>query len=308
MRRRHNLQTSPKGKPNAWDLRRLVGSVNQLRFNDSKGELSFFGQKMIILRRDVIRVMRDGLERLVADQAAPFLSYLASGIGIHEGSIFRDSITSTGQEQRAALESLVHSAFEDTNLGLGKVKIRQIDFDKANANVVISNCFEAMENGSSEEPNCMFTSGFLAGLFAEVLDKTVQARETRCISQGQPECEFEISTTEPTEESSDVAEPSKEPTNVKIGQTTKETPSQPAKETSSIPAKPSVEDAKPNMGAAPVNEPKTAPKAMSPVKDQPSQTKSTETNQSDVDAGLERASRIAKRKQGFWEKHFKKKD
>src|SRR3989449_8157747 len=122
LRRRHNLQTSPKGKPNAWDLRRLVGSVNQLRFNDSKGELSFFGQKMIILRRDVIRIMRDGLERLVADQAAPFLSYLASGIGIHEGSIFRDSITSTGEEQRAALESLVHSAFEDTNLGLGKVR------------------------------------------------------------------------------------------------------------------------------------------------------------------------------------------
>src|SRR5207302_1841890 len=108
---------------------------------------------------------------------------------------------------------------------------RQIDFDKANANVVISNCFEAMENGSSEEPNCMFTSGFLAGLFAEVLDKTVQARETRCISQGQPECEFEITSTEPT---------------------TEETV--------------------------------------------------------DVDAGVERASRIAKRKQGFWEKHFKKKD
>jgi predicted hydrocarbon binding protein len=252
--------------------------------------------------------MRDGLERLVADQAAPFLSYLASGIGIHEGSIFRDSITSTGEEQRAALESLVHSAIEDTNLGLGRVKIRKIDFDKANANVAISNCFEAMENGSSEEPNCMFTSGFLAGLFAEVLDKTVQARETRCISQGQPECEFEISTTEPIEETADVKEPSKEPPNVPISQTAKETPSQPAKETSSIPTKPPVDDEKPNKDAAPVNEPKTAPKAMSPVKDQPSQTKPPETNQSDVDAGVERASRIAKRKQGFWEKHLKKKE
>ena len=256
---------------------------------------------MIILRRDVIRVMRDGLERLVADQAAPFLSYLASGIGIHEGSIFRDSITSTGEEQRAALESLVHSAFEDTNLGLGKVKIRKVDFDKANANVVISNCFEAMENGSSEEPNCMFTSGFLAGLFAEVLDKTVQARETRCISQGQPECEFEISTTEPiTEETAAVKEPSNEPM--------KETTNQPPKDTTNVPTKPPVEEAKPTKIMPPVNEPKTAPKAMSPVKDKQSQTRSPETNQTDVDAGVERASRIAKRKQGFWEKHFKKKD
>lgn len=275
--------------------------MNQLRFNDSKGELSFFGQKMIILRRDVIRIMRDGLERLVADQAAPFLSYLASGIGIHEGSIFRDSITSTGEDQRAALESLVHSAFEDTNLGLGKVKIRKIDFDKANANIVISNCFEAMENGSSEEPNCMFTSGFLAGLFAEVLDKTVQARETRCISQGQPECEFEISTTEPiTEETAEAKEPIKEPV--------KETTSQPAKETPSPPPKPPVEEVKPNKSGPPSNEPKPAPKAMSPVKDQPSPTPSPGTNQTDVDAGVERASRIAKRKQGFWEKHFKKND
>lgn len=256
---------------------------------------------MIILRRDVIRVMRDGLERLVADQAAPFLSYLASGIGIHEGSIFRDSITSTGEDQRAALESLVHSAFEDTNLGLGKVKIRKIDFDKANANVVISNCFEAMENGSSEEPNCMFTSGFLAGLFAEVLDKTVQARETKCISQGQPECEFEISTTEPiTEETVEAKEPIREPV--------KETGSQPAKETPSLPAKPAVEEPKPTKNTIQVNEPKPPPKAMSPVKDQPPPTQSPGNNQSEVDAGVERASRIAKRKQGFWEKHFKKND
>jgi predicted hydrocarbon binding protein len=256
---------------------------------------------MIILRRDVIRIMRDGLERLVSDQAAPFLSYLASGIGIHEGSIFRDSITSTGADQRAALESLVHSAFEDTNLGLGKVKIRKIDFDNANANVVISNCFEAMENGSSEEPNCMFTSGFLAGLFAEVLDKTVQARETRCISQGQSECEFEISTTEPaTLSDTETKEAIKEPV--------KDTPRLPTKDESSPPPKPPIEDARPIKSAPAGSEPKSAPKAMSPVKDQQSQPKPPETNLSEVDAGVERASRIAKRKQGFWEKHFKKKE
>jgi len=133
---------------------------------------------MIILRRDVIRVMREALERMVGDQAAPFLSFLASGIGVHEGSIFRDSVTTTGNEARASLDNLVHSAFEDTNLGLGKIQIRKVDFDRSNANIVISNCFEAIENGQSEEPNCMFTSGFLAGLFAEVFDTTLQAKET----------------------------------------------------------------------------------------------------------------------------------
>lgn len=282
------MQTSPKNKPNAWDLRRLVGSVNQLRFNDNKGEVSFFGQKMIILRRDVIRVMRDGLERLVGEQSAPFLSYLASGIGIHEGSIFRDSITSTGPEQKAALENLVHSAFEDTNLGLGKVKIHHVDFDKAAASVSIGNCFEAMENGQSEEPNCMFTSGFLAGLFAEVLDKTVQARETKCMSLGQPECEFEISLADAEEEAIDSEAKSNKAEQSEI-------------------QKPKADSVKPEtiQGSG---DTKSAPKPTGPAKELQASSQNPQNNQADLDKGVETASRIERRKQGFWEKHFKKKD
>ena len=286
------MQTSPKGKPSAWDLRRLVGSVNQLRFNDNKGEVSFFGQKMIILRRDVIKVMRDGLERLVQDQSAPFLSYLASGIGIHEGSIFRDSITATGPEQRVALENLVHSAFEDTNLGLGKVKIHTVDFDKAKASVSISNCFEAMENGQSDEPNCMFTSGFLAGLFAEVLDKTVQARETKCISQGKDACEFEILPADAEEEAMDVEAEMKDA----------------AVEQESQKQKTVSDAAKQATSPTPPSENKSLEKPASSATDQPGQSPNAVTSQADMDKGVETATRIEKRKQGFWKKHFKQKD
>ena len=295
------MQTSPKGKPSAWDLRRLVGSVNQVRFNDNKGEVSFFGQKMIILRRDVVRVMRDGLERLVADQAAPFLSYLASGIGIHEGSIFRDSITSTGPQQRAELENLVHSAFEDTNLGLGKVKIRTIDFDKASASVSIGNCFEALENGQSDEPNCMFTSGFLAGLFAEVLDKTVQARETKCISQGVPECEFEISLADAEEQAIDA-------------ESEKASATEKAVEKPSVSEKPPVTPSTDNKPIQKANEPAKdqSQKDQKPAaqKDQPKEAPLPSTSQSDMTKGVEDATadRIAKRKEGFWSKHLKKKE
>ncbi len=247
---------------------------------------------MIILRRDVIRVMRDALERLVGDQAAPFLSYLASGIGVHEGSIFRDSITSTGQEQRASLENLIHSAFEDTNLGLGKVQIRKVDFDNATANIMISNCFEAMENGGSEDPNCMFTSGFLAGLFAEVFDKTLQARETRCISQGQTECEFEISPAESTaDENANPVETKNDAPKTTEPTTTKSITD--AAKSSSIPEK------------GPESRPAEKPTA--PVKGELNPKETPGINQPEVDAGVERASRIARRKQGFWEKHFKKK-
>ena len=272
------MQTSPK-KSTGYDLRRLVGSVNQLRFNDNRGEVSFFGQKMIILRRDVIRIMREALERLVGDQSAPFLSYLASGIGVHEGSIFRESIGSTGEQSRQSLENLVHSALEDTNLGLGKIRINGLDFDKSNANIVISNCFEATENGSSEEPNCIFTSGFLAGIFAEVLDKTVQAKEVRCMSHGAPECEFQISLAETGD-----------------GQET-EKPNVDLKEVDGVALKGEV---KPGSGGG-----STDSKSAIGTSEGSSGDEVEKSDSADIDAGVEKAARIAKHKQHFWNK-FKK--
>ena len=272
------MQTNPK-RSTGYDLRRLVGSVNQLRFNDNKGEVSFFGQKMIILRRDVIRIMREALERLVGDQSAPFLSYLASGIGVHEGSIFRESIGSTGEQSRQSLENLVHSALEDTNLGLGKIQINGLDFDKSSANIVVANCFEAMENGSSEEPNCVFTSGFLAGIFAEVLDKTVQTKEVRCMSQGASECEFQISLAE-TGDGQEAEKPK-----VDLKDVDGETPLK--------------GEAKPGTDGS------TDSKSAVGTSKGSSLDQTEQTDNGDIDAGVEKAARIAKHKQHFWNK-FKK--
>ncbi len=273
------MQTSPK-KSTGYDLRRLVGSVNQLRFNDNRGEVSFFGQKMIILRRDVIRIMREALERLVGDQSAPFLSYLASGIGVHEGSIFRESIGSTGEQSRQGLENLVHSALEDTNLGLGKIQINGLDFDKSSANIVVANCFEATENGSSEEPNCIFTSGFLAGIFAEVLDKTVQAKEVRCMSQGATECEFQITLVE-TGDGQEAEKPRVDLKDVDGG----------------VPLKGEV---KPGTGGG-----STDSKSALGTSEGLSGDETQRSDGADIDAGVEKAARIAKHKQHFWNK-FKK--
>jgi predicted hydrocarbon binding protein len=271
-----------------------VGSVNQLRFSDSRGEVSFFGQKMIILRRDVFRVMREGLERLVGDQAAPFLSYLASGIGVHEGSIFRESVQSAGDQERAGLENLIHAAFEDTNLGWGKTQVGKVNFDEGTTNVVITNCFEALENGPSESPNCMFTAGFLAGLFAEVFDKTLQANEVRCISKGDPECEFQIS---PTEKNPPTEPSAPEVAKTAAAETPRASPDKASTEAKAVETKTVKQEAesKPLAGAS------------SPSRQAEAETvKNAGRSQQNFDSSVERASRIARRKQHFWERMFKK--
>ncbi len=279
------MQASPK-RGTAWDLRRLVGSVNQLRFNDKQGEVSFFGQKMIIMRRDVFRVVRDGLERLVGDQAAPFLSFLASGIGIHEGSIFRESVQgSSEQERRAGLENLVHSALEDTNLGLGKVLVTSVDFERGEARIAITNCFEALENGASEAPNCVFASGFLAGVFAEILDKTVQADEVKCISQGGSQCEFQIS-------------PANESQGVEPGQGEKTVEEKGLGDKDALKAA-GVSTSEKKEGKASLGVQEKA------VASTPRPEGSTGPAGADFDLRVERASRIAKRKKSFWDRMFK---
>jgi predicted hydrocarbon binding protein len=199
---------------------------------------------------------------------------------VHEGSIFRESIGSTGEQSRQSLENLVHSALEDTNLGLGKIRIDGLDFDKSSVNIVVSNCFEATENGSSEEPNCIFTSGFLAGIFAEVLDKTVQAKEVRCISQGATECEFQISLVETGD-----------------GQET-EIPKADLKDVDG--GTPLKGEAKPGTGGG-----STSSKSAIGISESASEDQTERSDSADIDAGLEKAARIAKHKQHFWNK-FKK--
>lgn len=292
------MQASPR-RPSPVDLRRLVGSVNQLRFNDNKGEVAFFSQKMIILRRDFFRVMREGLERMVGDQAAPFLSYLASGVGVHEGSIFRDSVQTNSEQANVELENLVHTAFEDTNLGWGKIRVSNLNFDSGTADIGITNCFEALENGNSDNPNCMFTSGFLAGLFAEVFDRTVQANELKCISTGAPSCEFHIVPSEAPEEakaSSDSGEEGPSNTQKTEAKTTSENP--PAAVVSQKTDKPSQPIA---VGGKP-----TVGDQSSDARPGPSTPSGSPAEQAEFDAGVERAARIANRKEGFWKRHFKK--
>ncbi len=163
---------------------------------------------------------------------------------------------------------------------MGKIQINDLDFDKSSVNIVVSNCFEATENGSSEEPNCIFTSGFLAGIFAEVLDKTVQAKEVRCISQGAPECEFQISLVE-TGDGQEAEMPKVDLKEVGDGAQLKG-------------------EVKPGTGGG-----STDSKSAMGTSEGSSEGQTERSDNTDLDAGVEKAARIAKHKQHFWNK-FKK--
>src|SRR5207302_105449 len=151
------------------------------------------------------------------------------------------------------------------------------DFDKSSANIVVANCFEATENGSSEEPNCIFTRGFLAGIFAEVLDKTVQAKEVRCMSQGATECERQITPVE-TSDGQEAEKPRVDLKDVDGGSPLKG-------------------EVKPGTGGG-----STSAKSAIGTSEGSTEDQTEKSDGKVIDAGVEKAARIAKHKQHFWNK------
>ncbi|WP_292466446.1 V4R domain-containing protein [Methanolobus sp.] len=68
-----------------------------------------------------------------------------------------------------------------------------IDTVELKGSATITDSFIAGEYRDSDVPVCGYISGFLAGYISESLSRTVQVRETRCKSMGDPFCEHVIS-------------------------------------------------------------------------------------------------------------------
>ena len=73
------------GRFSADSLRRLISSLNSIRFRDESGEVEYFGQKVVILRRDVFGLIRKELARVAGNAANVILSVAGKRVGREEG-------------------------------------------------------------------------------------------------------------------------------------------------------------------------------------------------------------------------------
>jgi len=122
-----------------------------------------------------------------------------------------------------------------------------------------------------------------------VFDKTVQANEMHCISQGHPECEFQISPAEKVEMPDGGEVEVVPPSTVAPSEGGTGKALEGSKDGKGLTESKPV--ASETLKTGKENEPAGGPKKGS---------------ERDIDAGVEKAARIAKRKQGFWERLLKK--
>ncbi len=177
----------------ANSLKRLLGSLNSVTFRDEKGEVEYFGQKVVVLRRDAFQLMK---EELAARNAGGTANLVLGIVGRRVGSEEGKALMSQGEFQAAresrSIPALIQKAVEETNMGYGKLLIRVLDMSSKTVTVSVRNSFEAENARSQEMTCCFFLLGYVEGLFSEFLATQVRGNETHCCAKGDPSCVFEL--------------------------------------------------------------------------------------------------------------------
>lgn len=88
----------------------------------------------------------------------------------------------------SALAQIVQSA------GWGITEIKNMNFEKLSATIVVKDCFEAEAWRKKPYTVCHWTRGYLAGYMSTVFGKPIEAVEIKCMAKGDEHCEFNIQT------------------------------------------------------------------------------------------------------------------
>ena len=174
-------------------LRRFISVLNSIRFRDELGQVEYFGQKVVILRRDAFALMRKELAKVAGAASNVILEIAGRRVGAEEGRALLAKAESLGIKTGASMGEFVRIALEETNMGYGKMKLEQPDESNGNVIVTIHNSFETDSTDKVRSPSCFYTLGYVEGLLSVLLVKDLKGKETSCFGRGDQFCVFDFS-------------------------------------------------------------------------------------------------------------------
>jgi len=130
-----------------------------------------------LLRRDVFELIRKELARLSGQAANVILEIAGRRVGTEEGRALNAKAESLGLKGPESFPDFVRTAVEETNIGIGKVRVLDLGQIDETVNISIQNGFEAERAGGSLKPTCFFTLGYLEGSSRSCSGKTRRARK-----------------------------------------------------------------------------------------------------------------------------------
>lgn len=175
----------------ANNLRRLFGSLNSVSFKDEKGEVEYFGQRIVMLRRDAFQLLGEELaKRHASGTGNLILGIVGRRVGGEEGKTLLANLSRDGESR--SLPVMIRNAVEETNMGYGKMQLIELDTSSKAATLTTKNSFEVGSTSPSSEAGCFFLLGYLEGLFSELLSSPLRGVEVSCRGRGGEACVFKI--------------------------------------------------------------------------------------------------------------------
>src|SRR5213594_1186724 len=180
------------GRFSTNSLRRLITSMNSIRFRDESGEIEYFGQKVVLLRRDVFGLIRGELSRVAGPAANVIISLAGRKVGTEEGQALAVKAEALGLNGPQAFPDFLKTAVEETNMGIGKIRVSDLDLQSGRVDITVVNGLESDRPGGSLKPTCFFTLGYLEGIFSKLTGKDLRGREVTCSAKGDTLCRFSL--------------------------------------------------------------------------------------------------------------------
>jgi len=129
------------------------------------------------------------------------LQALRKKYGKNADKIFYDASKETGKIYMSVLKEKYRMSKNEmskwaansiTLSGWGKVKVIKYDFSKAVSHIIVEDSTFAKTYGGSKTSTDVILQGFFAGGASSIFEKNVECKEIKCISKGDPICEFII--------------------------------------------------------------------------------------------------------------------
>jgi len=156
-----------------------------------KGKAAKREQKVAV-SEPVVSIPGDAIHSLRLELSNLLGKKLAAGVlfrfGYHCGESLAGGYVQ-GQAGDVSIAKLLEEVWVHT--GLGTIAgVQEISEDEMELELEEST--EALSAGSSAEPVCDYTRGYLAGVVNKVLGAKFYCVETSCMSQGAPRCTFQM--------------------------------------------------------------------------------------------------------------------
>jgi len=164
-------------------------SDEQIKIDFTKREYydSLFDSPVILLNLKIYRAWHEGLTRVFKTGASTIFFEMGRELGV---SAIRSMQEKIKNPIKLASLGLKHGSL----LGWGKFQVSTVQLLKMatlrTMKVRVYDCFVARALGYSGQASCHLLSGFFSGALQTLAEGTCSCEETKCLSKGDPYCEF----------------------------------------------------------------------------------------------------------------------